>query len=336
VATIRDVAEAAQVSRATAARALNRYGYVSEATARKIFEAAERLGYQTNLVAQALRSGHLPVIGFVPGDIQNPFFARIARDVESELREHGYNMVIASTNDSVDQEKQLVGTLRSLSVTGFIMAPASSDQADHIAALVEERVPLVLVDRALEAVEADSVIVDNLAGARSAIDYLIGRGHRRIGVITDESGIFTSRQRVDGYRAALEAHGIAPDESLISVSRSTTSAATEAALRLLRRPERPTALFTVDSVLTQGALLAIRSMGLAIPGEVSVVGFDDFDLATFVDPQITVVAQPVSQIGTLSGRLLMSRLSGYDGEPRRISLETKLVERGSVVTLRNR
>ena len=134
----------------------------------------------------------------------------------------------------------------------------------------------------------------------------------------------------------MQSHGIGLDDSLISVSRSTVEHAIEATIRLFSRRDRPTALFTVDSLMTQGALLALRSMGLSIPKDVSLVGFDDFNLATFTDPQITVVAQPISEIGPLAAKMLIERLQGKKIEPRHIRFPTRLVIRGSVSPLRKR
>lgn len=330
VVTLKDVAAAANVSRATAARALNSYGYVGGETARRVREAAKRLGYQTNLVAQALRSGQLPIVGFVAGDIQNPFFARIARDLEVVLREQRYNVLIASSEEDVEQEKELLESLRSLSIRGFIVAPASTDNSRHIAALARNGGPVVLIDRIAKGVRADSVIVDNEGGARAAVDYLVANGHRRVGLLRDESQIFTARERSAGYQNSLESHGIALDEALIGVSRSTVEHAVEATIRLFSRRSRPTALFTVDSMMTQGALLGLRSMGLTIPHDVSLIGFDDFDLATFTDPQITVVAQPISEIGPAAAHLLIERLAGEEGKPRHVRFPTRLITRGSV------
>jgi LacI family transcriptional regulator len=330
VVTLKDVAAAANVSRATAARALNSYGYVGGETARRVREAAERLGYQTNLVAQALRSGQLPIVGFVPGDIQNPFFARIARDLEAELRKHRYNVLIASSEEDVDQEKELLESLRSLSIRGFIVAPASTTNSRHIAQLAREGAPVVLIDRVAKGVRGDSVIVDNEGGAREAVDYLVGTGHRRIGLLRDDSQIFTAQERLAGYQNSLQSHGIPLDDSLVGVSRSTVEHAIEATIRLFSRRNRPTALFTVDSLMTQGALLGLRSMGLSIPHDVSLIGFDDFDLATFTDPQITVVAQPISDIGPLAAQMLLERLAGKESKPRHVRFPTRLITRGSV------
>ncbi len=328
--TLKDVAAAANVSRATAARALNSYGYVGDETALRVLEAAEKLGYRGNLVAQALRSGQLPIVGFVPGDIQNPFFARIAHDIEVELRKHRHNLLIASSEENVEQEKELLGSLRALSIRGFILAPTSATDNEHILELAREGAPIVLIDRVIKDLQCDSVVVDNEGGAREAVDYLIANGHDRIGLLRDESRIFTAQERLAGYQNSLRSHGIALDESLVSVSRSTVEHAIDATIRLFSRRNRPTALFTVDSLMTQGALLGLRSMGLSIPHDVSLIGFDDFNLATFTDPQITVVAQPISDIGPLAAKLLLERLAGKKIAPRHTRFPTRLIVRGSV------
>lgn len=328
--TLKDVALAANVSRATAARALSSYGYVGDETALRVQQAADRLGYRANRVAKALRSGQLPIVGFVPGDIQNPFFAHIAHDLEVELRQQGRNLLIASSEENVEQEKELLESLRSLGLRGFILAPASSSDTRHIAKMVREGMACVLIDRVAEGVRCDSVIVDNKAGAHEAISYLVANGHRRIGFLTEGSQIFTAQERQAGYLMALADHGIAPDESLIALSRSAVEHAIDATIRLFSQRDRPTALFTVDSLMTQGALLGLRSMGLGIPHDVSLIGFDDFDLATFTDPQITVVAQPIAHIGPLAARLLVERLEGLNEAPRQTRFPTRLIVRGSV------
>ncbi|HVI88531.1 MAG TPA: LacI family DNA-binding transcriptional regulator [Dongiaceae bacterium] len=328
--TLKDVAAAANVSRATAARALNSYGYVGDETAQRVLEVADSLGYRANRVAQALRRGQLPIVGFVPGDIQNPFFARIAHDLEVELRKQHHNLLIASSEEDVEQEKELLESLRSLSVRGFVLAPTSATDNQHVVKLARDGAPIVLIDRVAKNVRCDSVVVDNEGGAREVVDYLVANGHRRIALLRDESRISTAQERLAGYQNSLQEHGIALDETLIGVSRSTVEHAIEATIRLFSRRDRPTALFTVDSLMTQGALLALRSMGLSIPQDVSLVGFDDFDLATFTDPQITVVAQPIAEIGPLAAKLLLDRLGGKRAAPRHIRFPTRLIIRGSV------
>ncbi len=329
-ATLKDVAALANVSRATAARALNNYGYVGDETAQKVQAAAEKLGYRGNRLAQALRNGQLPIVGCILGDIQNPFFARIAHDIEVVARQSGYNLVIGSSEEELDQEMSLLASLQALSIRGFIVAPTSADKNAHLQGLITDNIPLVLIDRVAKGIECDSVVVDNEGGAHKAVRYLIGMGHRRIGLLQDDMRIFTSRERMSGYRAALAAGNISLDERLVAVSQSTVEHAVDATIRLFSQKTPPTALFTVDSLMTQGALLAFRSMGISIPHHVSLIGFDDFNLATFTDPQITVVSQPVSEIGRAAAQLLFDRLSGKSHPLRKIRFETKLIIRGSV------
>lgn len=331
--TIKDVAAEAKVSRATAARALNNYGYVGGEAADRVRQAADRLGYRHNRIAQALRRGDLPMVGFIPGNIQNPFFAQIAHDLDKHLRKHGHNLLIASSEEDLEQERDLVESLRSLNLRGFIVAPTSAEETAHFQALASENTPVVMIDRYSDAVACDSILVDNEGGARQAVEFLIANGHERIAFLGDESRIFTAYERLAGYRRALMDHGLPVDERLIAVCGSTTKHAVEAAIRLFRQTPAPTALFTVDSLMTTGALVAFRSMGLSVPHDVSLIGFDDFDLATFIDPQITVVAQPIKQIGPLAAEMLLKRIDGDNSPSHHHVFPTKLIVRGSVAAI---
>jgi len=328
--TIKDVAAAANVSRATAARALNGYGYVGDAATERIAEAARQLGYRANRLAQALRHGQLPIIGFVPGAIQNPFFAQIAHDIDVELRRSRHSLLIASSEEDLAQERDLLDNLSALNVRGLIVAPASGQENQHLKRLIHDGMPLILIDRELEDIACDSITVDNAAGAHQAVSFLVASGHRRIGVIHDDSRIVTARERLAGYVRALTDAGLPVEKRLMAVSRSTVEYAVDATIRLFSQPDPPTALFTVDSLMTKGALLAFRSMGLSIPHDLSLVGFDDFDLAIFTDPQITVVSQPVAQIGPLAVSMVLDRINGNREPPRRERFPTKLIVRGSV------
>ncbi len=331
--TIKDVAAEAKVSRATAARALNNYGYVGGEVSERVREAAQRLGYRHNRVAQALRRGELPLVGFIPGDVQNPFFAQIAHDLDRSLRPQGHNLLIACSEEDLEQERAVLENLRSLSVRGFIVAPTSEQETQHFQELAAAGTPIVMIDRRAGTIGCDSIVVDNNGGAREAVNYLVANGHRRIAFLGDEARIFTARERLAGYRKALEENGIESDERLIAVSPSTTKHAVETAIRLFRQAPAPTALFTVDSLMTTGALIALRSMGLSVPRDVSLVGFDDFDFATFTDPQITVVAQPIDRIGPLAAEILLRRIDGDQSEPQHHVFPTKMIVRGSVAAL---
>lgn len=327
--TIRDVARAAGVSTATAARALGGYGHASPAARRKVSESARQLGYRPNVVARALVSRATTTVGLVVGDIENPFFAAAARGLADVMDAHGYTVLLANADEDAGRERRAVDALRARQVDGMVVVPAPGASPEHLAELVTAGVPLVLLDRAVVGVAADSVLVRNVAGARAAVAHLAGLGHRRIGVVSDSPEITSSAERIQGYRQALRAGGIAPEPGLISIGGPTRDDGEAAALRLLDRPDRPTAVFTANNFMTVGALRAARSLGLRIPEDVALVGFDDLDWTTLVQPPVTVVRQPVADLGRVAGERLLRRLEGDTGPPRRIRLDANLIVRGS-------
>jgi len=327
--TIRDVARAAGVSTATAARALGGYGHASPAARRKVSESARQLGYRPNVVARALVSRATTTVGLVVGDIENPFFAAAARGLADVMDAHGYTVLLANADEDAGRERRAVDALRARQVDGMVVVPAPGASPEHLTELVTAGVPLVLLDRAVVGVAADSVLVRNVAGARAAVAHLAGLGHRRIGVVSDSPDITSSAERIQGYRQALRAAGIAPEPGLISIGGPTRDDGEAAALRLLDRPDRPTAVFTANNFMTVGALRAARSLALRIPEDVALVGFDDLDWTTLVQPPVTVVRQPVADLGRVAGERLLRRLEGDAGPPKRIRLDANLIVRGS-------
>ncbi len=219
--TIRDVARAAGVSTATAARALGGYGHASPAARHKVAESAHRLGYRPNEVARALVSRATTTVGLVVGDIENPFFAAAARGLADAMDAQGYTVLLANADEDAEREARAVEALRARQVDGMVVVPAPGASPGHLADLVSARIPLVLLDRVVAGVEADSVLVRNTAGAADAVAHLTGLGHRRIGVVSDLPGITSSDERIAGYRRALRAAGIEPDPSLVSIGGPT-------------------------------------------------------------------------------------------------------------------
>jgi LacI family transcriptional regulator len=327
--TIRDVAREAGVSQATAARALAGYGYVSAATRRRVSQAALSIGYRPNAVARSLVSGATKTIGVVVGDIENPFFAGAARGIADVLERDGYTLLLANSDEDLARERRAVEALHAHQVDGLAVVPSSGDDGAHLAAILREGRPVVLLDRPIAGLAADAVLVDNRAGAVLAVRHLTDLGHRRIGLVGDSPGIASTAERIEGYRVALAAAGIGSDDTLVSLGGSTIEEGRRSTLRLLDRPERPSALFTVNNFMTAGAIMAVRELGLQMPGELALVGFDDLDWTTLVEPPITVVAQPVAELGRAVAERLLERLAGDDSPPRESRLETCLVVRGS-------
>ena len=327
--TIRDVAREAGVSQATAARALAGYGYVSGRARERVQAAAERLGYRPHHVARALASGSTMTVGLVVGDIENPFFAGAARGLADVLAEQDYTLLLANSDEDLEEERLAVEALLARHVDGLVVVPTSPESRTHLAPLVGAGTPLALFDRPVRGLAVDMVLVDNAAGAARAVRHLLDFGHRRIGMVSDSPEIATSAERIAGYRRALRTAGVTIDRALLRVGGPTPDDGYAAARSLLTAGAPPSALFTANNFMTLGAVRAIRELGLRIPDDVSLVGFDDLDWTTIVDPPLTVVAQPVNELGRTVGELLLARLGGAAGEPRRIRLRTQLVVRAS-------
>jgi LacI family transcriptional regulator len=328
--TIRDVARAAGVGQATAARALHGYGSVSAGTTSKVLQAANDLGYRSNPIAQALRSGQTRSIGFVSGNIENPFFATVARHLGDTLERSRYTLLVASSDESLDRERSIVTALRANMVSGLVVAPTASGDGSHLAEALESGMPIVLVDRIVTGLDVDSVTVDNLSAAQRAVRHLIEAGHRDIALLTDSTPITSTIDRTEGYRQALLDAGYAVDPHRIVSVAPTRESAYEAALHLLKSAIPPTAIFAADNFMTEGALRAIRDLDIRVPDSLSLVGFDDTELATFVTPATTVVAQPVPHVGRRAAELILRRIERPSAPVKMVSLPATLVLRQSV------
>ena len=324
VTTIRDVAGRAGVSPMTASRVLSGVGYSSGEAREAVQRAAAELGYRPNTIARALVQGSTRTVGLVVGDVENPFFATLARAIADVLEAHGYTLLLTNSDEDPAREERLVDALRGRQVDGLVVTP-SAGSGRHLGAAVAAGIPLVQVDRAVRGLAADAVLVDNARGAEVAVGHLAALGHRRIACVTDPVGLGSSRERVAGYRRAIAEHAL---EDLVfeadGVTQAHGLAAASAALAA-----RPTALFTASNFMTLGAMRSIRAAGLAIPADVALIGFDDLDWTTLVDPPLTVVAQPVAELGRVAAELLVGRLEGDTAPARRVRLRTSLVVRES-------
>jgi LacI family transcriptional regulator len=342
VATIPDVAHAAGVSRATAARALGGYGQVSQEARARVLAAAERLGYHPNSLARSMITGATTTLGVVISDIENPFFARATRAIIDVARGEGFEVIVANTDEDDAAERAAVKVFLEKRVDGLIVAPASAQHHDHLAAVRSTGTQLVLLDRAIPDLDADAVVIDNRGAAHDAVWRLIQAGHRRIALVTGarspqpyDNGepapvTWTGAGRIQGYRTALAEAGIGPDPRYLRVGDYHREAAREEARLLLALRPRPTAILATDSVITLGILEGVQASGLTVPGQVSVVGFDDADWTTVVRPMLSVVSQPVYELGALAVRRLIARIRGDASAAAEHVLPTTFVARDSV------
>ena len=337
--TIPDVARRAGVSTATAARALGSYGAVSESAREAVLAAAAELGYRRNELARAMITGRTNTIGLVIADIENPFFAGAARGVSDAARAAGYEVVLTNTDEDPDVERSIVRVLLAKRIDGLIVAPTSPD-AHHLVAAQQAGCPVVLLDRRLGGIAVDTVLVDSVAAARNVAERLVTAGHRRIAMVTGglgaeeraqgRLGVSTGQDRVDGFLAALADAGITDPRAYLRTGAHSPELACALMKELIALPVPPTAVFASNSRVALGVLKAIREAGLEMPREISMVGFDDADWTSVVNPAISVVAQPTYALGQRAAELLLARISGDEEPPGVHMMATDFLPRGSV------
>jgi LacI family transcriptional regulator len=319
--TLKDVAERAGVSLKTTSRVLNGEKSVRPETEERVRAAMSELGFRPNYFARRLRLGaDSSSIGLVIEDLSNPFYSGMAHAIEKRAHERSMLLIIGSSQREAEMERRLVASLSQRRVSGLIVVPAGSDHA-HLAAEQERGLRIVCVDRPAEGIEADTVLADNYGGARLAVEHLLSHGHRRICYLGDDAQLYTNRQRLEGYCAALEGA-----QDLVRLDLSDAAAAEAATRELLAGGDPPTALFAGNNLLTIGALHALRALRRS---DVAVVGFDDFEAADLVVPGVTVVRHDPADLGRLAADRLFARLDGDGGAPVVKVLPVHLIPRGS-------
>lgn len=324
--TLRDVAREADVSIKTVSRVVNGEREVSTETAARVAEVLSRLGYQPNELARSLRGQRSRTVGLMIADISNPFYSSCAKAVEEVARDRGYTVVLCASSEDAGIEREYVELLARRRVDGLLLVPAA-DGHEYLRALQAAGTPVVALDRPVEGLATDLVLVQNRAGTRKAIEHLVGHGHRRIAFIGAERHLYTTRKRLEGYREAMTRAGFA---ELSRTDAPNAASAAEAMAGLLEIPEPPTAIFSMNNLITVGALRALERAGLRAPEDMAFAGFDDFELASVLRPRLTLVRQPAYELGRRAAELLFDRLEGRQpAEFRRFVLPTELVIRES-------
>jgi LacI family transcriptional regulator len=326
--TIRDVAAIAGVSPATVSRVLNGKQDVGADLRRRVLGAVTELGYRRNGPARSLRTRAAMVLGVIISDVTNPFFTAVVRGAEDQAQLAGYSVVLANADEDVAKEARYLEVAAAEQMAGALLSPASSQQTS-IDVLLERGIPVVTIDRRLAATPVDSITVNNHRAAREAVQHLIGQGCRRVGLVAGPVQTTTGASRLAGYRAALRNAERTLDPSLIAYADFRTEGGYAATRQLLRQRRPPDGLLISNNLMTVGGLQAIGEAGLAIPGDIAIVGFDDANWATALNPPLTVVAQPTYEIGQTAAKLLLRRIDGEKFPPRHVVLRAELIERAS-------
>jgi len=325
--TLADVAREVGVSAKTVSRVLNEDGPASARTREQVLAAVARLGFQPNLMARNIRvGGPDTTIGLVIPDLGNPFFGAVARAIEDTVSERGLTLLMGSSADDPDRERALTDKFLARRVSILMIVPSVG--ADH-SALKSHRaagLPVVFLDRPGVGLSTDSIVSSNRAGTHEGVAHLIAHGHRRIGFIGDlPVKLYTRRERLAGYRTALQEAGLAYDRSLVTNAHDQPAAATATA-QLLALSDPPTALFAGNNMVALGM---VAELARSKRKDVAVVAFDDVPLAEALEPALTVVAQDPEEIGRAAAGTALSRLDGDRSRARTITVPTRLIVRGS-------
>jgi LacI family transcriptional regulator len=326
--TIFDVARVAGVSPSTVSRVVNGYPHIRTETRRKVQRAMADLGYVAHLPARALASGRSKVVGLLVQGLESPFFLGVINGVDQQVASSGYDFMLCTTHDRRGKEAEYVARLSHGMVDGLLII-LPRGLPDYVEELRLARFPFVLIDYDDEAPGCDVVNAANRPGARDAIVHLVDLGHERIGFITGTPNVGSTHERMAGYREILASCGIPWRQELVVEGDFLEPRAYEATLQLLALPERPTAIFASSDSAAFGVLRAAREVGLRVPEDLSVVGFDDIPEASYVDPALTTVRQPLHDMGRTAVRRLMAMLEEPGTPPQRIVLATELRVRGS-------
>jgi LacI family transcriptional regulator len=309
MATIYDVAKRAEVSIATVSAVLNRTSYVSPKLTKRVLDAVDALDYTINHLAHSLQTRRTRTIGMLVPNVgsPDPFYGQVIRGAEDVFRRTGYLLVLGHTYNLVEEQSRYLAAFRARLVDGVLLfqTPGKDKELDR---LVQAKQPVVFVGRVPSGLVADVVATDIRAGTRMGVDFLLRKGHRRVGMVTVAASMSVSAFRLEGWRAAHEQHGIAADAPYVIAGDLTADAGRLATLQLLDLPEPPTAIFADNLVVTCGILRALGERGISCPDGVEVVTSDDAEWLDVFRPPITAVVQPSYELGAQAAQMLLRRI----------------------------
>lgn len=326
--TSREVAQRAGVSQATVSRVLNNSNAVREETRQRVLRAIRELGYTPDEVARSMVLRRTYTLGLVVADLSNPFYGETAKAIVNTARDLGYHVILGNTDNKALTQREYIRLLIKRRVDGIIFASVRRHDRD-VAKLIKAGFPCIMYNRRLSQEYGHFIVLDNFRGAYEATTFLLGLGHRRIAFIAGPPQFSTAYERLKGYLAALKDYGIPADHDLVRQGMFDRSRARRQAKSLLSMKPPPTAIFAGNDIMALGALEAAVGLGLRVPEDVSIVGFDDIDMASHETIQLTTVTQKKYEMGALAVRKLVDIIEGrvVKGEWVQIVLEPALLIR---------
>ncbi len=330
--TLEDIARLAGVSRSTVSRVVNNHPSVRPEVRQRVWDVIREVGYQPHAAARSLATNRTNIIGLVIPEavstlFTDPFFPLLIRGITDACYTHNYHLMLALFS-TPDQEEDLYNRLlKSRYLDGVVLASTRVDDL-LVQRLLDDGIPFVSIGRHTDT-RVSYVDVDNVAGARMAVEHLLRRGYQRIATITGPLNMAAGQDRLLGYKQALAAHRVPLDEALIQEGDFTEGGGLAAMERLLDVQPRPTAVFVASDTMAMGALRAIRRAGLEVPADIAIVGFDDVPQAAFMNPPLTTVRQPIELLGATAVDILADQVTGKTDIPQRVVLMPELVVRAT-------
>lgn len=313
--TIKDIATEAQVSISTVSFVINGKGEkmgISAAVIKKVQDVAEKLNYRPSMIATSLRTGKTRSIGLIVEDISNQFFSDLARIIEEEARNIDYRVFYCSTGDDDERSEELIHSLLQANVDGFIITPTQNLEK-KIDLLLKLKKPMVLIDRYFPDQNVSHVVMDNYEAANSATKFLIKKDRKNIAVVNNTSEMIQMKLREDGYRDALKEEGMYNEELVLHLDyHSNEQTRIESLVRFFKKNKEIDAVLFLTNYMGLSGLQALRGLGINIPEDISIISFDDHDSFKLHSPTITVIAQPIVDIGIKAIELLMSQMTNIE------------------------
>ena len=326
--TLKNIAEVLGLSYSTVSRALNNNPHVNQKTKAQILKVAEEMGYRPNLFAKGLVKRKSNILGVLVYDFRNTFYGDFTRIIQDMAEEAGYIVIQANTDDKPEKTELLVNSMMSIGVDGMIFGSVRSDDV-IVKNLIKEGFPVVLANRRLDENIGDYVIIDNQYGAYMAVNHLIHLRRRRIGMIKGPEETSTGKERFLGYMKALKDNGLEPDEDLIKPGTYTQESGHQWARRMMRQQHPPDAIFCGDDEIALGVIRAVEELGLSVPKDVAVVGFDDSNISSHPRIQLTTVSQDFRRMATIALDTVVRRIENPSSKNKHIILQPNLIIRKS-------
>ncbi len=329
--TIKDIAEKLGISPSTVSRSLKDHPDISIKTRNAVKELAKLLGYKPNLIALNLKNSRTNTIGLIVPEIEHHFFSTIINGIEEIAYQNNYNVLVVQSNESYMREVLNSQTLLGNRVDGMLVSfSKETKDFSHFQQIIDNEIPIVFYDRAIDDLQADVVVVDDYTGAYDAVNHLITRGCRRVAFYSAPQHLILGKDRLRGYMDALEHHGIAYDKNLV-YSCDTFEAAIKISQSVLKKVDRPDGIFAVNDLTALGVMKTAKKLGIRIPDELKIVGFENSRNATICEPELTSVDQFGYNLGKKATTMLLERIKNEDAHytPEKNVIKTKLIVRGS-------